>query len=197
MPTTPLSAIFAAIDAANAQDPRTTTVAGEDRPYELVYGERMTAMLAHFAPAAPEALQIAARGQHIERWSIPRSDYPADRVGYLTWRNDLKELHARRLGEIIDDLAQPTELKERVQFLVRKKKLKSDPDTQTLEDVICLVFLRYYAAEFAADHEAEKVVDILSKTLKKMSERGINAALGLPLEPAVRDLVNKAADGEA
>src|SRR5271169_5763121 len=47
----------------------------------------------------------------------------------------------------------------------------------SLEDVACLVFLRYYAENFAAKHAREKVFDILLKTQRKMSPRG--RAVGL------------------
>lgn len=183
---------FEAIDAANAADPRTTTVDGTPLPYELVYGRRMTAVLTSFAPASAPALQIAARAQHLERWAIPRADYPMDRTGYLTWRNDQKKRHAERAGEILVELNFTADTIKRVQFLLEKKQLKRDADTQTLEDVICLVFLQHYALEFAGAHPEEKVVDILKKTWGKMSEAGQTAALNLELPDAVGTLVKKA-----
>lgn len=191
-----LDAAFAAIDAANAADPRTVTVGGTSQPYELAYGRRMTAVLNSFAPASAPALQLAARAQHLERWAIPRSDYPMDRVGYLTWRNDQKARHAARAEEILVPLGYSAETIDRVKFLLQKKQLKKDAETQALEDVICLVFLQHYALEFAADHAEEKVVDILRKTWGKMSAKGQAAALALDLDPAVKNLVEKAlADG--
>lgn len=65
---------------------------------------------------------------------------------------------------------------ERVQTLLLKKGLKQDAEVQTLEDVICLVFLKYYLADFAEKHSEEKVADILQKTKRKMSARGLEAA---------------------
>lgn len=191
-----LAAAFAAIDEANAKDPRQTEVDGALQPYELVYGRRMTAQLTSFAPAASPALQIAARAQHLERWAIPRTDYPMDRVGYLTWRKDQQARHAKRAGELLHPLGFSAATIDRVRFLLQKKRLKRDADTQTLEDVICLVFLKDYALEFAAGHTGEKVIDILQKTWAKMSAKGQETALGLSLDPAVRALVEKAlADG--
>lgn len=187
-----LPAAFAAIDAANAKDPRTTLVDGSEQPYELVYGQRMSAALAAFAPASAPALQLAARAQHLERWAIPRSDYPMDRVGYLRWRNDQKKRHAERAAELLEPLGFSAATIERVQFLLQKKQLKRDAETQTLEDVICLVFLKHYALEFAAEHPEKKVIDILQKTWAKMSASGQQAALQLPLDAAVRGLVEKA-----
>ncbi|TXF90897.1 DUF4202 domain-containing protein [Neolewinella aurantiaca] len=187
-----LSEAFAAIDEANAADPRTTEVDGVLKPYELVYGQRMSATLTSFAPAASPELQLAARAQHLERWAIPRSDYPMDRIGYLTWRNDQKKRHASRAAEILTPLGFSEETIARVQFLLQKKRLKQDPETQQLEDVICLVFLEHYAAGFAAQHPEEKVIDILQKTWSKMSPDGQQAALKLPLAPGVLSLVQKA-----
>jgi hypothetical protein len=191
-----LAAAFAAIDEANAHDPRKTEEDGVQQPYELVYGQRMTARLASYAPAAAPPLQIAARAQHLERWAIPRSDYPMNRVGYLTWRKDQQARHARRAGELLSPLGFSAQTIDRVRFLLQKKQLKRDADTQVLEDVICLVFLQDYAAEFAAQHTEEKVISILQKTWAKMSERARSTALGLPLQAGVRAIMEKAlADG--
>jgi len=187
---------YAVIDAANAADARRIEVAGELLPYEMVYGQRMTAALKHFAPAAAPPLQLAARAQHLERWVIARSEYPMNRVGYHNWRNAQKKRHARRAEELLLPLGFSPETLERTKFLLEKKNLKKDPDTQTLEDVICLVFLEYYAQDFAADHPEEKVIDILQKTWKKMSEAGQSAALKLKLPPAVSELVSKALGDE-
>jgi len=187
-----LEQAFAAIDEANAADPRSIEVDGVPQPYELVYGQRMSAVLTAFAPAAAPPLQIAARAQHLERWAIPRSDYPMDRVGYLTWRNDQKKRHAARAGELLEPLGFTNETIKRVQFLLEKKRLKQDADTQTLEDVICLVFLEHYALDFAGEHAEEKVIDILQKTWGKMSAQGQAAALRLSLPEAVGRLVKKA-----
>src|SRR5690242_21834063 len=90
-------AVIAAIDVANAADPNSIASEGQAEPAELVYGRRMSATLARMAPAASEPLRIAARGQHIERWLLARKSYPEGRAGYLRWRKDARELHARRL----------------------------------------------------------------------------------------------------
>lgn len=191
-----IAAAFAAIDAANAQDPRRITVDEKQHPYELVYGQRMSACLTSYAPAAAPPLQLAARAQHLERWVIPRKDYPMDRVGYLTWRKDQQARHASRAEELLAPLGFSPGTIDRVRFLLQKKQLKRDADTQVLEDVICLVFLQYYAADFAAEHPEEKIIAILQKTWVKMSETAQTAGLGLPLEPGVRALMEKAlADG--
>lgn len=188
-----LTAALAAIDAANSMDPREIPFEGHQRPYELVYSHHMSETLAEFAPDASVPLRIAARAQHLERWAKPRHTYPDDRVGYLKWRSDLKAFHAERLGELLDCIDLTPETVERAQFLVQKKNLKKDPETQILEDVACIVFLRYYAAEFIRHHPDEKVVAILSKTLRKMSPRGITVATDSALPERVRRLLLQAA----
>ena len=171
------------IDAANAEDPLQK---------ELVYSQRMTAWLERIEPGASEALRLAARAQHIRRWMIPRSSYPMDRVGYLTWRTTLYKFHAEEVSQILHEVGYDEGTIARVASLVRKERIKTDPEAQTLEDVICLVFLENYFAEFALGHDEEKVVGILRKTWKKMSERGRAEALKLEMPPEARRLVDKA-----
>ena len=168
-----LQCALQAIDAANARDP--TDEAGE--PVGLVYGRRMSEALAAFAPDASDPLRIAVRGQHVERWLSPRRAFPEGKAGYFAWRNAAKKRHAERLGQIMAGCGYDEAVIARVGALVRKEQLRSDGEAQTLEDVACLVFLRYYAANFAAKHDREKVVDILLKTQRKMSPRGRAAGL--------------------
>lgn len=188
-----LDRALAAIDAANARDPVSEPDDdGQSRPRALLYGRRMSEQLTRFEPEASIALRIAAHAQHIERWTIPRADYPMDRQGYHRWRRTLAVFHAKRAGEILAPLGYPPALIERVQSLLRKENLKTDPETRTLEDVICLVFLRYYLADFSRPHEESKLIGILRKTWDKMSPRGRETALALPLAPEARRLVGKA-----
>lgn len=173
-----LPAAFAAIDAANAADPNHIDVDGVATPAALVYGRRMSATLQTFAPGAGAALQIAARGQHIERWTIPRASYPEGRIGYLTWRKELQRLHARRLSEILAAPGCEAALGERVGQLVRKERLAADGEAQTLEDVACLVFLAHDLLPFAAGREDAQVSSILAKTWKKMSSKAHSSSHG-------------------
>ncbi|MBI1357237.1 MAG: DUF4202 family protein [Acidobacteria bacterium] len=159
---------------------------------ELPYSERMTAWLAKLEPEASEALRLAARAQHIERWTSPRENYPMDRAGYKRWRTELADFHARTTAEILQGVGYDDETIARVESLLKKKNLKTDPECQTLEDVICLVFLESYFAEFAAKHPEDKLVFILRRTWVKMSDRGHQAALGLTLPPNLLALVEKA-----
>ncbi len=192
MPTHKLSEAYSLFDKANAQDPNTEEVHGSLVPKELIYGQRMTQILEKFEPKASESLKLAARSQHICRWEIPRDNYPMDRVGYLKWREELKKFHAIKASKILQEVGYESEVINRVTFLLQKKKLKKDEETQTLEDVICLVFLKYYFEEFSEKHTDEKVIDILQKTWRKMSEKGHKAALELSYSKKVLDLVQRA-----
>ena len=187
-----LSKTLAAFDAANAQDPNTELVDGIAVAKELVYGQRMSAKLDSFYPEASTVLQLAARSQHICRWKIPRSDYPMDRQGYKRWRLDLAAFHGETAGEILAANGYNNDTIQRVKDLLLKRSLKRDEEVQTLEDVICLVFLEYYMEDFATKHDEAKLIDILQKTWNKMSGKGHEAALKLPLSESILALVGKA-----
>jgi Domain of unknown function (DUF4202) len=183
-------------DAANREDPTHTIVDGIDYPDALLYARRMTERLGDFEPNASEPLRLAARCQHIRRWQIPRNRYPMTRAGYHEWRNDLAKFHATESASLLQQAGYDSETITRVQSLLRKEQLKSNPDMQTLEDVICLVFLEFYFSDFAKKHEEEKLIKIIQRTWKKMSPRGQAAALKLQIEPADRWLIEKALTGE-
>ena len=165
---------------------------GRSQPKELVYAHRMTDQLNRYAPDASEALRLAARCQHIRRWTIPRGQFPQGRSGYRDWRETLATFHGDTAAVILRDVGYDEETVRRVRSLLEKERLKSDPDVQTLEDVACLVFLQYYLADFMGEHDEEKIVGILRKTWKKMSDGGRAAALQLDLAPGVRALVEGA-----
>ena len=184
-----LNHVLAAIDAVNGNDPGTDE---NGMARALLYGRRMSEALSNFAPQAPETLRIAARAQHIERWIIPRSSYPEGRVAYLTWRKDLQKHHALRTGDLMREAGYGEDDIGRVASLLRKESLKHDADVQTLEDVICLVFLEHEAPEFIAKHDDAKVRDILAKTAKKMSPRGLEAASRLRMDARLARLLAEA-----
>ncbi|MBM1107742.1 DUF4202 domain-containing protein [Aurantibacter crassamenti] len=187
-----LQKAFKLFDAANAQDPNTEVFQEKAYPKELLYAVRMTEQLSAFLPDASEALQLTARCQHICRWEIPRESYDMNREGYLRWRQELKKFHAHKAEGILKEVGYSEELIERVKFLLEKKQLKKNEETQVLEDVVCLVFLEHYFEPFAAKHPEEKTIDILQKTWRKMSEDGHEAALKLPLSKSAVALVTKA-----
>ena len=132
----------------------------------------MSAELDRIHPQAGELLKIAARGQHIERWKTPRNTYPEGRAGYLAWRRAQGAFHAQRVGEIMLEAGYEQADCERIGQLLCKEGIKRDPDVQMLEDVICLVFLKWYFADFSKDHASEKVFRIVQKTARKMSDEG-------------------------
>jgi hypothetical protein len=183
--------VIAAIDNANACDPNVVQIDGRAVPAGLLYGQRMSDTLARMAPDASEQLRIAVRGQHIERWTSPRNGYPAGRAGYLKWRNDLKEFHARRLGEIMAAAGYGPHDAARVGALVRKERLRSDPEAQLLEDVVCVVFLEHYLGDFMAKTDEAKLARILAQTWDKMSAQGHAYAGRLDLPPIVLTLLKR------
>ncbi|AIM59627.1 hypothetical protein IX49_03510 [Cellulophaga lytica] len=187
-----LKQAFDLFDKANEQDPNKETYQGKTYAKEVLYAMRMTKKLNSFAPNASETLKLTARCQHICRWEIPRGSYEMNRTGYLKWRQDLKKYHAKKASEILTAVGYDQNTIEKVAFLLEKKQLKKNEETQTLEDVICLVFLEYYFEPFAKKYSEEKLIDILQKTWRKMSKEGQDAALKLPLSKSSLELVGKA-----
>jgi hypothetical protein len=183
---------IARFDEANREDPTRRAFEGQEFPYALLYGLRMTHWLERLESDVPETVQLAVRAQHICRWKIPRSDYPRDRAGYHRWRTGLYEFHAETAGKILGEVGYDEATITAVKDLLRKKELKSNPQAQLLEDVACLVFLENEFSQLAREHEETKMIDILRKTWRKMSSRGHAAALNLPMEPADRALIEKA-----
>ncbi|MDR2240455.1 MAG: DUF4202 domain-containing protein [Zoogloeaceae bacterium] len=176
---TRLTDACAKFDAFNAEDPNRVTVDGRSVPKELDYAQRMTHWLEKIAPQASEALRLAARAQHIGRWTSPRSGYPMGKPGYLKWRRDLYAYHAEVAGRLMADAGYDAASIARVGVLLRKENLKTDAEAQTLEDVACLVFLENFYTEFSRRYDDDKVIDILRKTWKKMSPAAHAAALDL------------------
>ncbi|MEY2452671.1 MAG: hypothetical protein QOD92_2245 [Acidimicrobiaceae bacterium] len=187
-----LARAIAAIDAANANDPETLEVRGAIRPKEQAHAELMTEWVDRLDPAATDAQLLAARAHHLRRWSIPRDSYPDGRSGYLRWRTALKKQHAEEVGAILDSVGYPPDVIQRVQHIVRKDNLKSDPMVQTHEDALCIVFLETQLLDLAREQGDDKTVDIIRKTVVKMSDRGIAAALALDLPPEAVSLVGRA-----
>jgi len=182
----------AAIDAAHAADPKR---AADGRAAELVYGERIEAWVVKLAPDASEILRLAARCQHLERWTTPRDTYPMDKVGYHAWRRGLYVKQSERAREILLASGVAEAEAAEVATWVSKTGLKTNPGTQALEDAACLVFLENEIADFAASHAdytEEKFIDILRKTWRKMSPAAQAAALALDLPAPIAALVRRA-----
>ena len=183
---------IAAFDAFNSNDPNRKVHNGKSFPKEILYAQRMTERLHRFAPNASEPVKLAARCQHIGRWEIPRSSYPINKKGYLQWRSEEKIHHAKIAENILANCGYDSDIIEKVKFLVLKKELHSNADTQLLEDVVCLVFIEFYLDEFAAKHDGEKVIDIIRKTVKKMSAAAIEAVSQIPVSTKIQSLLQQA-----
>ena len=180
------------IDAAHAADPKR---APDGRAAELVYAERMEAWVARAAENVTPLLRLAARCQHLERWSVPRDSYPLDKPGYHAWRRSLYVKQAERAKALLLQAGVPAAEAADVATWVSKTALKTNPGTQALEDAACLVFLENEISAFAAQHAEyprEKFVDIIRKTWKKISPRGQALAQTLVLPPGIAALVQEA-----
>jgi len=180
----PLEKTIQLIDQANAADPH------DDR--EALYAKRMLETLRSFDKGASDSLTLACYAQHVCRWKLSRKDYPEGLKGYLTWRTDLAKLHAKILANAMRESGYSDEKIEQASRIIQKKKLKTNAESQTLEDVSCLVFLGYYFEPFADKYPDEKVIDIVQKTWGKMSPQGHEAALQLTLPSRLNSLVAQA-----
>jgi hypothetical protein len=189
------------IDAANRGDPNREIAEGESWPKELLYSHRMSEMLQRYTPEADEAMKLAIRAQHIQRWKSDRNDFPEGRQGYLQWRTGLYKFHAETAGALLAQAGYDQATIERVKKAVGKRALKVNPDSQLLEDVADLVFIEYYMLEFADKHPEyteEKWLDIIRKTWKKMSKRAQDFALSgkVKLPEPLTPLIRKALSGD-
>ena len=183
---------IALIDAENSRDPNVEIIEGQPISRELLYSQRLTEWVLRLDPAASEPLQLAARSQHICRWKIPRSEFPATRVGYHQWKNGLKKFHADLTSQILAQVGYDPATIARVHSLNLKEGFPQDRECQTLEDALCLVFLQFQLAELLLKSESDKVINALRKSWAKMSPNARSAALGLPFSTAQRELLERA-----
>jgi hypothetical protein len=194
MTTTQFNSAIALVDEENSKDPNHEISEGKTYPKELLYSERMHKKLIEFYPAASEELIIAAKAQHICRWKVARESYPMTRVGYLQWREELKKFHSKTTAEILEKVGYNEAFINRVSFLVEKKSIKKDVESQVMEDAVCLVFLEYYLEPFVAKHatDKEKLKNIIVKTWNKMSENGHAEALKISYTASSLQLIKEA-----
>jgi hypothetical protein len=172
-------AALARFEAMHREDPRSIAVNGESVPWSVHYHRRLRHWVEHFSPDASEALQLAAACQHIRRWEIPRGEYGPGRREYRRWRSDLAKRHAEIARGVLAEVGYDEATIARVEALLKKLGLSRDPEVQLFEDAICMVFFENEYAELARKHEDAKLLEILSRTWAKMSERGRAAALEL------------------
>lgn len=185
---------IAAIDAANSEDPHRVVVAGREQARELAHSELATAWMQRLVANPSEALQLAVRAHHLCRWASPRSEHPAGRSGYLRWRKALQRHHADQVAVILEAAGYPADVVARVQTIVQKQGLGVDPEVQVFEDALCLVFVESQLESFADKHPDDKAVEVLRKTLRKMSPEARRLALGLDLAAPVRMLLTRAVE---
>lgn len=184
--------VFAALDALHAQDPRQVEIDGNPVPQELWHAGRMSAWLHQLHASPDELTRLAVRGQHLQRWLVPRSDYPQGRVGYLTWRRDQGQRAGETSAQLMREAGYNPEQAEQVAKMIRKQGLGRDAGVQAVEDCACLVFLENYFSDFSRQIEHDQLMRIVRKTWQKMSPAAHRLALELPMTPESRALVEQA-----
>ncbi|MES2276490.1 MAG: DUF4202 domain-containing protein [Bacteroidota bacterium] len=177
-----LDAAFQLFDNYNKQDPRSFEWDDTTYPQEYFFAMALYEWVLKLDPNADEELLLASRSQHIGRWEMPRESYPEGREPYLKWRKDLALHHAAITGKLMKQAGYTNEQVERVSQIILKKRIKVDPDVQTMENALCLVFLQYQYEDFRKKYEndPEKMINILRKSLLKMDTHGHSFALQLP-----------------
>ncbi|HEX4342204.1 MAG TPA: DUF4202 domain-containing protein [Verrucomicrobiae bacterium] len=184
-------------DEENSRDPNTEIVNGVPRQRELIYAQWLTDWVLRLSPDASEELRLAARCQHLCRWSIARGSYPMSRAGYLKWRADLKIFHAEKAGEILREVGYPPEIISKVQVLNLKRNFPKDPECRVLEDALCLIFLERQLGALMRKSTEDKVINALQKSWKKMTEQARAEALKLPYTPEEKALIERALNSSA
>ncbi|WP_027965611.1 DUF4202 domain-containing protein [Halomonas halocynthiae] len=184
--------VFDALDRLHAQDPRQIEVGGKHVPQELWHANRMSAWLDQLETSPDELTCLAVRGQHLQRWQLPRSDYPQGRVGYLTWRRDQGLRAGETTAQLMRQAGYSADQAEQVAKMIRKQGLGHDAGAQAVEDCACLVFLENYFSDFSKQIAHEHLIRIVRKTWQKMSPAAHRLALELPMTEESRRLVEKA-----
>lgn len=187
-----LKRAFAIFDAMHQEDPTRSSFESNQILASLFYHQKLSQWIERLCPNASVPLRLAARSQHIRRWLIPRQTYPRNKQGYKNWRASLLQFHAETAATVLLKVGYDAQTVSRVQQLLRKERLRLDPEVQHLEDAACLVFLEIQLADFSKQHHEDKILDILRKTWRKMSPLGHHLALELNLPQSVNDLVHKA-----
>jgi hypothetical protein len=186
---------IAAIDAANAEDPNTLEVRGAVRPKEQAHAELMTEWVRRLEADASDAQLLAARAHHLRRWSLPRSSYPEGRAGYLRWRTALKAQHAEEVAGLLAGAGYDDTTIDHVQRIIKKQGLGSDPAVQVHEDALCLVFLETQLASTTDQLGDDHMVDVIQKTVAKMSPAGLAHVGAIPMREHDRELIARALAG--
>ena len=182
-------AAVAAIDAANAADPTAVDVRGERVALALVHGRLAVEWIEQLVGNPRETLLLADRAHHLRRWEVPRDSYPSGRAGYLRWRRDQKARHATDVAAILQACGyEATEIDD-VQRLIRRESVDG---AQAVEDAACLVFIETQLALLANRMDHDLLVEVIRKTARKMSDRGLELVAEIPLGDAEQTLLSEA-----
>ncbi len=183
---------IAAIDAANADDPTRIVVRGVEQPLAQVHGVLAAEWVADLHPDGDETWLLAARAHHLKRWELPRSTYEAGRSGYLKWKRDQRRRHADDAAILLAVVGYDDATIQRVQALVRRDHLATDPGSQAIEDAACLAFVETQLADVATKLDRTHLIDVLRKTATKMTPAGAAAIERIPLGDTERELLAEA-----
>lgn len=185
-----IATALSAIDAANAEDPNVF----DGLPLALVQGRLATKWLSRLDPDATPELQVTVRAHHLRRWEVDRSEFETGRAGYLRWRRENKRHQADSLAAILAELDWPESTIQRTRDLLARTALRSDSETQTLEDAACLVFLETQFEELTTRIDHDRLVTIVQKTLAKMSPVAISLAPEVALSDGAGRVLAEAAE---
>ncbi len=183
---------IAAIDAANADDPTRIVVRGVEHALAQAHGVLAAEWVADLHPDADETWLLAARAHHLKRWELPRSTYEAGRSGYLKWKRDQRRRHADDAAILLAVVGYDDATIQRVQALVRRDHLATDPGSQAIEDAACLAFVETQLADVATKLDRTHLIDVLRKTATKMTPAGAAAIERIPLGDTERELLAEA-----
>lgn len=165
---------FAAIGDS---DPRRVTWDSVELPRQLGESACLWQYIQQLTPSPSAALRLSAHCQHLRRFAYPRQAFPIGRDGYLAWRTDAARQSADESAAIMRQCGIDEALVEQVVAILTKQDRRHRADVQTMEDALCLSFLRLDALDFAAKHEQSEVLKILRRTWLKMSPAGHGRAL--------------------
>jgi hypothetical protein len=176
------------------EDPVQLFYDGQSIGEETLYAYRMLEMLRAYQPVSSPQLEVAAMAHHLKRWEIKRSDYPLDKQGYFLWRRQVAKHQLSLTAQVLDQSGFDASERDQIIAILKKENLNTNPLAQVMEDVACMVFVQYYLEAFAAPHNTDKVVDIVRKTMLKMSKRAIDETAQLPLNDNVSRLIAQSLD---
>ena len=183
--------LFEKIEMLHSKDPVKVVFEGEIKSRESVYSLRMVGKLEKLIEKPEYGLQIAARCHHFCRWEVDRGNFPKGKTGYYSWRNMVYKHQAEKAKELMLEENIPNDIQERVLKIIKKENIKNDSEVQLMEDIACLVFMEHYIEDFGKQHNEEKLVDIIRKTLQKMSDKGRSLIQPDEFPPIVGNMIDK------